>query len=185
MSSTVESTATRTSAGEAELGPPKFDSLAHVSLPCRDLDEGIAFYVDVLGGELRALGPIFASVRLAGANVGFGTKGASFIEDSAEYPHIAFYVGPEQLLHTQRWLAQCEIPTSNLWTRRGKEVLMFFRDPSGNVIELFCKSGFKDADKLPVGTSAGHGQAVNIDALRYTTWKRPKVQQSRVVVRDK
>jgi hypothetical protein len=31
-------------------GPPTFDSLAHVSLPCRDLDEGKRFYVGVLGG---------------------------------------------------------------------------------------------------------------------------------------
>jgi catechol 2,3-dioxygenase-like lactoylglutathione lyase family enzyme len=170
---------------EAELGPATFDSLAHISLPCRDLEDGIAFYVDVLGGELRALGPIFASVRLAGANVGFGTKGASFIGDGAEYPHIAFYVGPEEIVHTKHWLAQCEIPCSNLWTRRGKEVLMFFRDPSGNVIELFCKDGFSGADKLPVGTSAGHGEAVNIDELRYTTWKRPRTQRSRVVIRDK
>ena len=170
---------------DAELGPAKFDSLAHISLPCRDLEEGIAFYVDVLGGELRALGPIFASVRIAGANVGFGTQCCSFINDSAEYPHIAFYVGPDEMMHTRRWLAQCGIPISNLWTRRGKEALMFFRDPSGNVIELFCKEGIEDADKLPVGTSRGHGLAVNIDELRYTTWNWPKVQRSRVVVRDK
>jgi catechol 2,3-dioxygenase-like lactoylglutathione lyase family enzyme len=183
--SVIERPASEAGHSEAELGPAKFQSLAHISLPCRDLEEGIAFYVDVLGGELRALGPIFASVRLAGANVGFGTKGCSFIDDSAEYPHIAFYLGPDELAHTRRWLLQCEIPVSNLWTRRGKEVLMFLRDPSGNVIELFCRDGFKDADKLPVGTSAGHGQAVNIDELRYTTWKRPKTQRSRVVVRDK
>jgi catechol 2,3-dioxygenase-like lactoylglutathione lyase family enzyme len=183
--SVIDSSARGADQTEAELGPAKFDSLAHVSLPCRDLEEGIAFYVDVLGGELRALGPIFASVRLAGANVGFGTQGASFIADSAEYPHIAFYVGADELMHTRRWLTQCEIPVSNLWTRRGKEVLMFFRDPSGNVIELFCKAGFKDADQLPVGTSAGHGHAVDIDELRYATWKRPKTQRSRVVVRDK
>src|SRR5579871_633099 len=29
-----------------ELGPAKFQSMAHVSLPCRDLEEGIAFYVN-------------------------------------------------------------------------------------------------------------------------------------------
>ena len=171
-------------AAVAELGPPKFDAMAHVSLPCRDLEEGIAFYVDVLGGELRALGPIFASVRLAGINVGFGTQGCTFMTPAAEYPHLAFYVGAEQLLHTQRWLAQCGIPTSNLWTRRGTEVLMFFRDPSGNVIELFCKQGIEDADKLPRGTSRGHGLAIDIDALRYTSWNRPRTQRSRTVVRD-
>ena len=31
----------------------------------------------------------------------------------------------------------------------GVEALMFFRDPSGNLIELYCEKGFKGADKLP------------------------------------
>jgi catechol 2,3-dioxygenase-like lactoylglutathione lyase family enzyme len=170
---------------EAELGPAKFQSMAHVSLPCRDLEEAIAFYVDVLGGELRVSGKIFASVRLAGINIGVGNQGCSFMEPSSEYPHLAFYLGPDELLHTKAWLEQCGIPTSNLWTRRGKEVLMFFRDPSGNVIELFCKEGIKDADKLPRGPSRGHGTAVDIDAIRYDTWRRPKKQGSRVVTPDR
>ena len=169
---------------QVELGPAKFESMAHVSLPCRDLEEGIAFYVDVLGGELRVSGKIFASVRLAGINLGFGNTGCTFMTPSSEYPHLAFYVRPEELLHTKKWLEQCGIPTSNLWTRRGKEVLMFFRDPSGNVIELFCKEGIKDADKLPRGPSRGHGTAVDIDAIKYDTWKRPKKQGSRVVTPD-
>ena len=67
----------------------------------------------------------------------------------------------------------------------GEQRTMFFRDPSGNVIELFCKDGVKDADKLPRGPSRGHGTAVDIDALRYTTWKRPQRQGSRVVTPDR
>lgn len=168
----------------AELGPAKLESFAHVSLPCRDLDEAVAFYVDVLGGELRVLDSIFGSVLLAGVNVGFGTTGVTFMGDSAEYPHVAFFVTADELLHARRWLAQCDIPMSNLWTRRGKEVLMFFRDPSGNVLELFCTEGFQGADKLPVGKAAGHGEAVDINELRYTNWKRPSKKGSRVIVRD-
>lgn len=169
---------------EAELGPATFDSMAHVSLPCRDLDEGIAFYVDVLGAEIRVNGPIFASFRIAGVNVGIGTRNCSFVEQSAEYPHLAFYVDAEALAHTKAWLTQCGIPTSPIWTRRGVEALMFFRDPSGNVIELLCRSGFEGADKLPRGTSAGHGVAVDIDELYYATWKRPATKGSRTVVPD-
>ncbi len=30
-------------------GPPKFNGFDHVSAPCRDLEEGIRFYRDVLG----------------------------------------------------------------------------------------------------------------------------------------
>lgn len=169
---------------QAELGPPVFDSMAHISLPCRDLEEGIAFYVDVLGGELRVNGPIFASFRIAGVNVGIGIKNVSFIEQSAEYPHLAFYVDADTITHMKAWLTQCDIPTSDIWTRRGVEALMFFRDPSGNVIELLCRNGFKGADKLPRGTSAGHGVAVDIDELYYTDWKRPATKGPRTVVPD-
>jgi hypothetical protein len=59
---------------QEELGPATFDSPAHVSLPCRDLKESIASYVDVLGGELPVNRPIFVSTRIAEINVGIGTK---------------------------------------------------------------------------------------------------------------
>jgi catechol 2,3-dioxygenase-like lactoylglutathione lyase family enzyme len=168
----------------AELGPPRFDSFAHASLPCRDLEEGLAFYIDVLGGELRVNSPIFASFVIAEVNVGIGINNCSFIGPGAEYPHLAFYVDAAAMTHMQGWLAQCGIPTSNPWTRRGIEALMFFRDPSGNVIELLCQEGFEGADKLPRGTAAGHGIAIDIDALRYDDWKRPSIQRSREIVRD-
>lgn len=158
---------------EAKAGPPKLDSLAHVSLPCRDLAEGKRFYLGVLGGTLRVDHPQFCAISIAGSEIGIGTEGCTFIEPGAEYPHIAFYCGPDAIQQMQDWLTRCGIPTSNLWTRRGIEVLMFFRDPSGNLIELFCTEGFKGADKLPKGPPAGHGIAVDVDALRYTTWHLP------------
>jgi catechol 2,3-dioxygenase-like lactoylglutathione lyase family enzyme len=154
-------------------GPAKLKSFAHVSVPCRDLDEGKAFYRDVLGGEMHVDTPTFASFRLGGVDVGIGTDGCSFIATSAEYPHFAFFVGAAELAHMRDWLASCGVPTSNLWTRRGIEALLFFRDPSGNVIELYCEEGFAGADKLPKGPARGHGTAVDIDALRYDRWQRP------------
>ena len=169
---------------QAELGPVPLGPFAHLSVPCDDLEEGIAFYVDVLGAELRVNGPIFASFRLGGVNVGIGINNVSFIGDSAEYPHMAFYVDAKTLVHMKDWLAQCGVPTSNLWTRNGVEALMFFRDPFGNVIELFCTGGYEGAKELPRGPSAAHGIAVDIDALRYSEWKRPKIKGSRVVVPD-
>ena len=147
--------------------------LAHVSVPCRDLKEGIEFYTKVLGGEMHVETPTFASFKLGGVDVGIGTDGTSFITNSAEYQHFAFFASAEELVHMKAWLTQCGIPTSNFWTREGVETLMFFRDPSGNMIELFCLGGYQGADKLPRGPARGHGTAVNIDALRYETWKRP------------
>lgn len=169
---------------EAQLGPVRVEKFDHVSVGCRDLEEATCFFVDVLGGQLCVDTPIFREVKLGGAKIGFGTKGTTFMQPSTEYPHFAFYIGPAELAQMKAWLTQCEIPTSNYWTRSGVEALMFFRDPSGNVIELYCPEGFPGADKFPRGPAAGHGTAVDIDAIRYDTWKRPAVRGSREAVRD-
>ena len=127
----------------------------------------------MLGGELALSVPTFAYVRICGVLVGMGSEGCSFMAPGSEYPHIAFYVTPEALVHMKRWLTHCGIPTSNFWTRHGVETLMFFRDPSGNVIELYCDKGFAGAECLPHGPPRGHGTAVDIDALYYDTWSLP------------
>ena len=154
-------------------GPPKLRQFAHVSVPCRDLEEGKLFYSKVLGGEMHVETPTFASFRLGGVDIGIGADGCSFITDSAEYPHFAFFASAEEMLQMKAWLARCGVPTSNFWTRGGVESLMFFRDPSGNMIELFCLGGLEGADQLPRGPARGHGTAVDIDALRYDTWHLP------------
>ena len=142
-------------ADAAQAGPVPLGKFDHVSVPCRDLEEATCFFVDVLGGEMRVSTPIFAEVRLGGANIGFGAQGTTFMQPSTEYPHIAFTVGPAELAQLKAWLTQCEIPTSNYWTRFGVEALMFFRDPSGNVFELYCHTGFPGAESFPRGPAAG------------------------------
>ena len=154
-------------------GPPAFQAFAHVSMPCRDLDEGKLFYAKVLGGEMHVETPTFCSFRICGVDVGIGNVGCTFLEPSTEYPHFAFFCGADELVQMKEWLTRCGVPSSNFWTRSGVEALMFFRDPSGNMIELFCERGFKGADGLPRGPARGHGTAVDIDKLRYNTWKLP------------
>jgi catechol 2,3-dioxygenase-like lactoylglutathione lyase family enzyme len=153
--------------------PPKLTAFAHVSVPCRDLEEGKRFYRDVLGGEMVVDTPTFCSFVLGGVQVGIGTVGCSWTDAENEYPHFAFYVDADTLVQMQGWLARCGIPTSNLWTRGGVEALMFFRDPSGNVIELYCKQGYKGAEALPKGPPRGHGTAVDITKLLYKSWNPP------------
>ena len=153
--------------------PPRLTRFAHVSVPCRDLEEGKRFYGEVLGGEIRVDTPTFASYVLGGVDFGIGTEGCSFVERSAEYPHVAFFVTAEEMLAMRRWLGRCGIPVSNMWTRSGVEALMFFRDPSGNVIELFCKQGVPGSQDFPKGPPRGHGTAVDIDTLYYDTWHLP------------
>ena len=47
---------------------------------------------------------------------------------------------------------------------------MYFRDPSGNLFELYCPKGFKDADKVPRGAGVGGDYEIDLGALNYD-WK--------------
>jgi catechol 2,3-dioxygenase-like lactoylglutathione lyase family enzyme len=154
-------------------GPPAFLSFSHVSVPCRDIEEGKRFYVEVMGGKLRVSTPTFASITICGIDVGIGNEGCTYLEPGTEYPHFAFFVGPEALPAMKEWLARCGIPSSGFWSRHGIEALLFFRDPSGNMIELYCERGFAGAANLPKGPPRGHGTAVDVDALRYDAWRLP------------
>jgi catechol 2,3-dioxygenase-like lactoylglutathione lyase family enzyme len=151
----------------------KLDSFAHVSFPCRDLEEGRRFYVGVLGAVVRVDTPTFLSFRLAGVDIGIGTEGLAWPEHVAEYPHAAFFVDAANFLAARQWLPQCGIPISEAWTRSGVEALMFFRDPSGNLIELFCKEGVPGVERLPRSGPAGHGKTVDLGQLWYERWQLP------------
>lgn len=155
-------------------GPPNFIGIDHVSLPCRDLEEGIRFYRDVLGGEMVVKEGAFALFHIAGTRVGIGSAGTSFMASGAEYPHVAFKIEADELVRLKDWLGQCGVPSSNFWTRQGVETLMFFRDPSGNMIELFCEKGYAGAPDLPRGPARGHGTAIDVDAIGYTDWSVPE-----------
>ena len=127
----------------------------------------------MLGGEKTVETPTFASFKLGGVDVGIGSEGTSFITNGAEYPHMAFFVNAEELVAMKKWLTRCGVPTSNFWTRGGVETLMFFRDPSGNMIELFCTGGVPGSDKFPKGPPRGHGTAVDIETLYYDNFSLP------------
>jgi catechol 2,3-dioxygenase-like lactoylglutathione lyase family enzyme len=153
-------------------GPLKLTDFAHLSLPCRDLEEGKRFYVEVLGGKLELSVPTYAAVEIAGVRIGLGTVGCSFIAPRSEYPHLAFFVSADEMLYMRRWLTACGVPITRLWTRTGVEGLMFFRDPSANLIELFCKSGLPGSEQFPRG-DANSGDATDIESLYYDTWNVP------------
>jgi catechol 2,3-dioxygenase-like lactoylglutathione lyase family enzyme len=152
---------------------PELASFAHQSFPCRDLEEARCFYTEVLGAVVRVDTPTFLSFRLANVDIGVGIDGCAFPTRVAEYPHAAFFVDAENFVAMRRWLPACGVPISPAWTRSGVEALMFFRDPTGNLIELFCTSGVAGADQLPRSGPAGHGKVVDLDRLWYDRWAVP------------
>ncbi|HEY5211199.1 MAG TPA: VOC family protein [Stellaceae bacterium] len=154
-------------------GPPTGLVFSHVSVPCRDIVQGKRFYTEVLGGTVRIDTPEFVGLQVFGTDIGIGSIGTSFLGHDSEYPHVAFFASADAMLQMKAWLTRCGVPSSNFWTRNGVEALMFFRDPSGNLIELFCERGFTGAETLPHGPARGHGTAVDITLLYYRDWRTP------------
>ena len=71
------------------------------------------------------------------------------------------------------WLTASSVPSSEPWTRTDLKTLMIYRDPLGNVIELFCYKGFEGSEDLQRGANCGHETTIDIDTLRDDTLKRP------------
>jgi len=126
-----------------------------------------------MGGTQIVEEPAFALFDICGFHIGIGSVGTTFIEPGNEYPHIGLEVDAGALVHMKECLSACGIPSSPFWTRAGVETMMFFRDPSGNVIELYCHEGYADAPNLPRGPAQGHGNAIDIDEIRYDAWSLP------------
>ena len=91
-------------------GPVKLAEFAHVSVPCRDLDEGKRFYGEVLGGVLRVDTPTFASFKLAGVDIGIGTDGChcSDNQNMFEAMRAASFVSRVRGLPPSEWLSAAE-----------------------------------------------------------------------------
>jgi hypothetical protein len=63
---------------------------------------------------------------------------AGLVGSDLEFPHYAFTVTPDGMRGMQRVLDVAGVATHRPWTRNRKEALMYFRDPSGNLFELYC-----------------------------------------------
>jgi len=144
---------------------PQVAYLHHISLPCRDLAESKRFYIEVLGGELYHDTPGFAEVMLAGMIVGLSEQLDGWTGWNAEYPHYGFNLDPKDFALAQPWLDGCGVPTHG-WTRNYKTALLYFRDPSGNLLELYCESGYRDINNLALGPRQG-GVPLPLAALNY------------------
>ncbi|HXP94637.1 MAG TPA: VOC family protein [Candidatus Binatia bacterium] len=145
---------------------PHFSRMNHVSLAVRDLQISKRFYTEVLGGRIINDGtPNFAEVLVAGMIIGMSDARGRPQEADAEFPHIAFEVESDQFMPMKAWLEQHGVVTHQPWTRHHVEGLMYFKDPSGNLIEIYCPK-FAGASELKLSpTPAG---VVDLPSLDYT-----------------
>jgi len=143
---------------------PRFSGLSHVSLACRDLMESKLFYADVLGGERVHEIPGFVEYRIADAIFGVSQQNQGWTAPDHEYPHFAFYLDAPNFERMIYWLDYYGVP--NYPYRRDPTALVYFRDPSGNLFELYCDSGYEKIASLPAAPRRG-GPAIDFRRLNY------------------
>jgi catechol 2,3-dioxygenase-like lactoylglutathione lyase family enzyme len=163
MKSTTASTMTGKTSVAKQL---RFSGFSHMSLPCRDLAESKRFYMDVMGGELVHDVPGFAEVRIADVIIGISQQVEGWTPWNAEFPHYAFFIDAENFLPMVDWLRQNGVTTSEPWTRDGIKGLLYFRDPSGNLLEMYCPK-IKAAETFARGRKQGGNYEVDFAALNY------------------
>ncbi|HEX6510679.1 MAG TPA: VOC family protein, partial [Chloroflexota bacterium] len=154
---------------------PTVSGFSHISTPVRDVEETVRFWTAIFGAEpvLNAHRDRFAEVRLGGVIIGMSKQPAGWTGRTAEFPHYAFFVQPDDFVPLKERLEAYGVRTHAIWTRNRIEALMYFRDPSGNLFELYCKQGFKDVMTIPQGSGAGGDYEVDLEALNYDTWRDP------------
>ena len=155
---------------DTEIHRPRFTAFAHASLYCRDYEQAKRFFTKVIGGELihdvKDGATAFGEVRVAGIIIGFTDRPGSTTGRDAEYPHYAFFIEAEDFLPMVAWLRHNGVKTSEPWTRDGIKGLLYFRDPSGNLFEMYCPK-IKEAASFARGAKQGGSYAIDFAGLNY------------------
>jgi hypothetical protein len=63
------------------------------------------------------------------------------------------------------------VPTGEICTRNGTDASLYYRDPTGNLWELYCERGF--TGEVRRAPSAGGDYVVDLPALCYDRWNDP------------
>lgn len=145
---------------------PRLTAFAHASIVCCDLEQAKRFFTSVIGGELIHDVDGFAEVRVAGIIIGMTVRPGQPTGPNAEYPHYAFFVEPEDFLPMVAWLRQQGVKTSEPWTRDGIKGLLYFRDPTGNLFEMYCPK-LKEAASFVRGAKQGGTYTIDFAGLNY------------------
>jgi catechol 2,3-dioxygenase-like lactoylglutathione lyase family enzyme len=149
---------------------PRFSAFAHASIYCGDFAQAKRFFTKVIGGELihdvddGATG--FAEVRVAGIIIGMTDRPGRPTGRNFEYPHYAFFIEPQDFLPMVAWLRHNGVTTSEPWTRDGIKGLLYFRDPAGNLFEMYCPK-LKEAATFVRGAKQGGSYEIDFAGLNY------------------
>lgn len=148
----------------ADRPPTTARGLHHLALICRDVEETIRFYQDVLGFPLVELvenrdyrGSSHFFFDIGNRNLlGFfdfpGHEHPAFAETIGNVQHIAISVEEEQFKAARQRFD--EIGLDYLGPDRGVENSLYLRDPNGTGIELYCERiGVFEGDVLVPGAA--------------------------------
>lgn len=148
----------------------------HVAMPVRDVHEAIRFWTTIFGGQFISTfeNDTFGAVMMPGGFLfGLSLQPEGYTGPRAEYPHYGLDVDPERIDALRERLLSFGVPCDKVWTRFRSEALMYFRDPSGNLFELYCHEGYKKVESASVGRWYGGEFETDLAALNYSTWKDP------------
>jgi catechol 2,3-dioxygenase-like lactoylglutathione lyase family enzyme len=143
----------------------------HIALPVRNIAEAARFWTDLFEAEP------FGRDDPGRPNFHFQLPGVvlalferpGVIGIHVEYPHYGFTATAEGLRRMKRRLEEAGVKTHQPWTRNRREALMYFRDPSGNLFELYCPD-YDRPEELALAKQRGGDFHPDVDALFYD-WK--------------
>jgi extradiol dioxygenase family protein len=127
-------TTTQTSAA-TEAVPAGFN---HLSIPVKDVKQSLRFFIECLGAKWLQEQEGFAEVRCGGMIIGLSKQPGGWTAPDAEFPHYGLLIDANDMWPLKERLEAHGVPTHPIWTRNGYTGLMYFRDPSGNLFELYC-----------------------------------------------
>lgn len=132
-------------------------SVFHLAYNVSDLDEARAFYGDILGCKEGRSTETWVDFDFFGHQISlhlgepFKTENTGHVGDHlVPMPHLGLVLEQANWQHLADRLKQSEIefilePQTRFKDEPGEQSTMFFRDPSGNPIEI---KGFKDSSAI-------------------------------------
>lgn len=153
--------------------------LNHISVHVRDVDEATAFWMALFEAEpYRDFpGKRLFHVQISGVVLAFFEQ-SGVIGSNVEFPHYAFTASPEGMRVLKKRLEDAGVKTHPLWTRNRTEALMYFKDPSGNLFELYCPEYDRPEELRLAADKEGGDFRPSLDDMAYE-WPSRKLTTPR------